>query len=55
MRFVQLKAGDVRRVALVEEPKLRLLRDLRFRICPGSGSHRERRETNERGGQSSYG
>jgi hypothetical protein len=26
MRFVQLKAGDVRRVALVEEPKLRLLR-----------------------------
>ena len=27
MRFVQLKAGDVRRVALVEEPKLRLLRD----------------------------
>jgi hypothetical protein len=25
MRFVQLKAGDVRRVALVEEPKLRLL------------------------------
>jgi hypothetical protein len=27
MRFVQLKAGDVRRVAVVEEPKLRLLRD----------------------------
>ncbi len=25
MRFVQLKAGDVRRVAIVEEPKLRLL------------------------------
>jgi len=25
MRFVQLKAGDVRRLALVEEPKLRLL------------------------------
>jgi hypothetical protein len=28
MRFVQLKAGDARRVAVVEEPKLRLLRDL---------------------------
>jgi hypothetical protein len=27
MRFVQLQAGDVRRLALVEEPKLRLLRD----------------------------
>ena len=27
MRLVQLKAGDVRRVAVVEEPKLRLLRD----------------------------
>jgi hypothetical protein len=27
MRFVQLKAGDVRRVAVVEEPKLRLLRE----------------------------
>ena len=27
MRFVQLKKGDVRRVAVVEEPKLRLLRD----------------------------
>ncbi len=27
MRFVQLKAGEVRRVAVVEEPKLRLLRD----------------------------
>jgi hypothetical protein len=27
MRFVQLKAGDARRVAVVEEPKLRLLRD----------------------------
>jgi hypothetical protein len=27
MRLVQLKAGDVRRVAIVEEPKLRLLRD----------------------------
>ncbi|MGA3224892.1 MAG: AraD1 family protein [Acidobacteriaceae bacterium] len=27
MRFVQLKAGDARRVAIVEEPKLRLLRD----------------------------
>jgi hypothetical protein len=26
MRFVQLKAGDVRRVAVVDEPKLRLLR-----------------------------
>lgn len=25
MRFVQLKAGDARRVAVVEEPKLRLL------------------------------
>jgi hypothetical protein len=28
LRFVQLKAGDARRVAIVEEPKLRLLRDL---------------------------
>src|SRR5271155_2853097 len=27
MRLVQLKAGDARRVAVVEEPKLRLLRD----------------------------
>jgi hypothetical protein len=27
MRLVQLKAGDVRRVAMVEEPSLRLLRD----------------------------
>jgi hypothetical protein len=27
MRFVQLRAGDVRRVAVVEEPKLRLLGD----------------------------
>ncbi len=27
MRLVQLKTGDVRRVAVVEEPKLRLLRD----------------------------
>jgi hypothetical protein len=27
MRLVQLKAGDVRRVAVVEEPKLRLLRE----------------------------
>jgi hypothetical protein len=27
MRLVQLKAGDVRRVAVVEEPNLRLLRD----------------------------
>lgn len=27
MRFVQLKAGSERRVAIVEEPKLRLLRD----------------------------
>jgi len=27
MRFVQLKAGEVRRVAVVEEPKLRLIRD----------------------------
>jgi hypothetical protein len=27
MRLVQLKAGDVRRVAVVEEPKLRLLRN----------------------------
>jgi hypothetical protein len=27
LRFVQLKAGDARRVAIVEEPKLRLLRD----------------------------
>jgi hypothetical protein len=27
MRFVQLKAGSERRVARVEEPKLRLLRD----------------------------
>jgi hypothetical protein len=27
MRFVQLKAGEVRRLAVVEEPKLRLLRD----------------------------
>jgi hypothetical protein len=27
MRFVQLKAGDARRVAVVEEPKLRLLRE----------------------------
>ena len=27
MRLVQLKAGEVRRVAVVEEPKLRLLRD----------------------------
>jgi hypothetical protein len=27
MRFVQLKAGEVRRVAVVEEPKVRLLRD----------------------------
>jgi hypothetical protein len=27
MRFVQLKTGHVRRLALVEEPKLRLLRD----------------------------
>ncbi len=27
MRFVQLKAGDVRRVAVVEEPKLHLLRE----------------------------
>jgi hypothetical protein len=27
MRFVQLKAGDARRLALVEEPKLRLLRN----------------------------
>jgi hypothetical protein len=27
MRIVQLQAGDVRRVAVVEEPKLRLLRD----------------------------
>jgi hypothetical protein len=27
MRLVQLKAGDLRRVAVVEEPKLRLLRD----------------------------
>jgi hypothetical protein len=27
MRLVQLKAGDVRRVAMVEEPNLRLLRD----------------------------
>jgi hypothetical protein len=27
MRFVQLKAGEVRRVAVVEEPKLRLLRN----------------------------
>jgi hypothetical protein len=28
MQLVQLKAGDVRRIALVEEPKLRLLRDV---------------------------
>jgi hypothetical protein len=28
MHLVQLKAGDVRRIALVQEPKLRLLRDL---------------------------
>ncbi len=27
MRFVQLKAGDVRRLALVEEPRLRMIRD----------------------------
>jgi hypothetical protein len=27
MRLVQLKTGDMRRVAVVEEPKLRLLRD----------------------------
>src|SRR6202000_95535 len=27
MRLVQLKSGNVRRVAVVEEPKLRLLRD----------------------------
>ena len=27
MRLVQLKAGEVRRIAVVEEPKLRLLRD----------------------------
>jgi hypothetical protein len=27
MRLVQLKSGDARRVAVVEEPKLRLLRD----------------------------
>ena len=27
MRFVQLKAGSERRLAMVEEPKLRLLRD----------------------------
>jgi hypothetical protein len=27
MRFVQLKAGDARRVAVVEEPRLRLLRE----------------------------
>ena len=27
MRLVQLKAGEVRRVAVVEEPKLRLLRN----------------------------
>jgi hypothetical protein len=27
MRFVQLKAGEVRRIAVVEEPKLRLLRN----------------------------
>ena len=27
MRFVQLKSGDVRRVAVVEEPRLRVIRD----------------------------
>ena len=57
MRLVQLKAGDVRRVAIVEEPRLRLLRDFDSVYSFGPGSHRERRgnSTSLAADQHSYG
>ncbi len=41
MRLVQMENGNTRRVAIVEEPHLRLLRDFDKRVCAGTRSNRE--------------
>ena len=53
MRLVQLKAGEVRRVAVVEEPKLRLLRNFDSMYALGPSGDRERRQPDQRGRQPS--